>query len=52
MNCDLILLLSAGEIQEFDTPRNLLGIEGSEFGKLVDDTGAESAKLLREMVSK
>lgn len=45
---DKIMVLDAGQLREFDTPANLLRQEGSIFASMVDDTGAESAKHLRE----
>jgi hypothetical protein len=43
------MVLDAGQLSEFDTPANLLRQEGSIFASMVDDTGAESAKHLREV---
>lgn len=45
------MVLDAGQLKEFDTPANLLRQSGSIFASMVDDTGAESAKHLREVRS-
>jgi len=56
---DKILVLSNGEVLEYDTPFNLLYKPGSngefipndtEFSKLVDETGLANAELLRQSV--
>ena len=39
----------AGELREFDTPANLLKNPGSIFSSMVDDTGPENARLLRQV---
>jgi ATP-binding cassette, subfamily C (CFTR/MRP), member 1 len=39
VNSDRILVLSKGEIQEFDTPENLLAREDSVFAKLYKESG-------------
>ncbi|KAJ3073805.1 Multidrug resistance-associated protein 1 [Podochytrium sp. JEL0797] len=50
MDSDRILVLDAGKVVEFDSPRNLLGRVGSAFGAMVDETGVANAKALRAMV--
>lgn len=43
------MVLDAGELKEFDTAANLLNTPGSIFASMVDDTGVESAKHLRQV---
>ena len=38
-----------GRVAEFDTPLNLLGIEGGMFRTLVDQTGSSNATYLRSL---
>ena len=45
------MVLDAGELKEFDTPANLLKIPGGIFSSMVDDTGPESARNLRQVCS-
>jgi len=49
---DRVLVLSQGEVLEYDTPSNLLsqGEEGSEFAKLCKETGEFSK--LKELADK
>ncbi|KAJ3067176.1 hypothetical protein HDU98_009622 [Podochytrium sp. JEL0797] len=44
---DKILVLSDGKLVEFEAPHKLLSDPTSAFSSLVDETGAENAKLLR-----
>jgi ABC-type multidrug transport system fused ATPase/permease subunit len=46
MDYDKILVLDAGHLVEFDTPRNLLAKEGSVFKALVDRSG-DKEKLIK-----
>ncbi|XP_076446983.1 multidrug resistance-associated protein 1-like [Babylonia areolata] len=39
LHCDRILVLDAGEVQEFDTPQNLLAKPDSIFAAMVKDAG-------------
>merc|ERR1711865_1173844 len=53
MDFDRILVFDDGQVAEFDTPLNLLnkvaGSKGAIFRSMVDATGTESARLLREI---
>ena len=50
MDYDVIIVVDKGRAAEFGTPRELLSIEGSIFGQLVESTGDESSAALRSMV--
>ncbi|XP_042459531.1 ABC transporter C family member 2-like [Zingiber officinale] len=50
IDCDRLLLLSAGKVLEFDTPENLLSNDGSAFSKMVQSTGSANAQYLRSLV--
>eukprot|EP01133_Synstelium_polycarpum_P004376 gene4376-5119_t len=50
MHSDRIMVLDAGRITEFDTPKNLLTNPGGLFTWLVDETGVQNSSLLRRMV--
>ena len=50
MDYDLCLVMDAGHAVEFGAPAELLNIKSGVFAELVDATGAESSKALREMV--
>ncbi|KAL1187633.1 ABC transporter C family member 2 [Cardamine amara subsp. amara] len=50
IDCDKILVLDSGRVQEFSTPENLLSNEGSSFSKMVQSTGAANAEYLRSLV--
>ncbi|KAF3325693.1 ABC transporter C family member 2-like protein [Carex littledalei] len=50
IDCDRLLLLSAGKILEFDTPDSLLSTQESAFSKMVQSTGASNAEYLRGLV--
>jgi len=43
------MVLDAGELSEFDTPAALLQTPGSIFASMVEDTGPENAKHLRQV---
>lgn len=45
LSCDRVLVMEAGKMIEFDTPRNLLENENTEFYKMV--TAAEKASNAR-----
>ncbi|GLJ53349.1 hypothetical protein SUGI_1137540 [Cryptomeria japonica] len=47
IDCDRILVLDAGQVLEFDTPKNLLSDEDSAFTKMVCSTGSANAQYLR-----
>lgn len=49
MDYDCVLVMDAGHAVEFGSPAELLDISGGVFGELVDATGVESSKALREM---
>lgn len=49
MDYDYILVMDAGRASEFDSPENLLGKEDGIFSQLVDATGIESSKNLRQI---
>ncbi|KAJ3693574.1 hypothetical protein LUZ60_009054 [Juncus effusus] len=50
IDCDRLLLLSAGKVVEFDSPENLLAKEDSAFSKMVQSTGPSNAEYLRGLV--
>ncbi|KAJ3144839.1 hypothetical protein HDU89_007726 [Geranomyces variabilis] len=47
---DRVLVLQAGRVVEFDTPRNLLANPDGVFSAMIEQTGAANAELLRSMV--
>jgi ABC-type multidrug transport system fused ATPase/permease subunit len=49
MDYDMTLVMDAGHAVEFGSPADLLDIKGGVFSELVDATGSESSKALREM---
>ena len=51
MDYDYVLVMDNGRASEFDSPLNLLSKNGDNgiFSQLVDATGAESSKALRQM---
>ena len=49
MDYDYVLVMDKGRAAEFDSPANLLSIEDGVFSELVNSTGVESAKALREL---
>uniref|UniRef100_A0A6V2H2N6 ABC transporter domain-containing protein n=4 Tax=Ditylum brightwellii TaxID=49249 RepID=A0A6V2H2N6_9STRA len=49
MDYDVILVMDAGKAVEFGPPSELLEQSGSLFAELVNSTGEESSKFLREM---
>ncbi|CAF0978516.1 unnamed protein product [Rotaria sordida] len=51
IDSDRIMVLSHGELLEFDSPYVLLSNCGSEFASLVDQTGAAEAEHLRMLAS-
>ncbi|KAJ9691138.1 hypothetical protein PVL29_013352 [Vitis rotundifolia] len=50
IDCDRILVLDAGQVEEYDTPEELLLDEGSSFSRMVQSTGAANAQYLRSLV--
>ncbi|KAJ4816006.1 multidrug resistance-associated protein 1 [Rhynchospora pubera] len=50
IDCDRLLLLSAGKVLEFDTPETLLSTQDSAFSKMVQSTGASNAEYLKGLV--
>ncbi|CAA6668089.1 unnamed protein product [Spirodela intermedia] len=50
IDCDRILVLSAGRVLEFDSPEDLLSNEESAFSKMVQSTGPANAQYLRSLV--
>jgi ATP-binding cassette subfamily C (CFTR/MRP) protein 1 len=46
---DRVLVLDAGRVLEFDTPAALLRRPQGAFASMVDETGAQSAQLLRSI---
>ncbi|KAF9417724.1 hypothetical protein BGZ94_009882 [Podila epigama] len=44
-----ILVMDQGQVAEFDTPKKLLSDKDSVFSKMVDETGAKNANLLRTL---
>jgi len=49
IDSDMILVMNDGQISEYDTPKNLLTNEKSEFSGLVDDMGENAAEKMRQM---
>ena len=49
MDYDYVLVMDKGRAAEFDSPANLLSIKDGVFSELVNSTGVESAKALREL---
>ena len=49
IDSDMILVMSDGQISEYDTPKNLLTNKKSEFSGLVDDMGENAAEKMRQM---
>ncbi len=49
MDYDMVLVMDAGRAVEFGSPVDLLKISEGVFSELVDATGSESSKALREM---
>ncbi|KAL0790594.1 hypothetical protein Bca101_006840 [Brassica carinata] len=50
IDCDKVLVLDSGKVQEFSTPENLLSNGESSFSKMVQSTGAANAEYLRGIV--
>uniref|UniRef100_A0ACD5UVY2 Uncharacterized protein n=1 Tax=Avena sativa TaxID=4498 RepID=A0ACD5UVY2_AVESA len=50
IDCDRLLILSSGQIQEFDTPEHLLSNEEGAFSKMVQSTGPSNAEYLKSLV--
>lgn len=44
-----ILVMDQGQVSEYDTPATLLADKESAFSKMVDETGAKNAALLRTL---
>lgn len=49
MDFDRILVFDDGKIKEFDSPMNLLEKQGGSFRAMVEATGEESARVLRDI---
>ncbi|KAJ1533089.1 hypothetical protein HK096_005698, partial [Nowakowskiella sp. JEL0078] len=49
---DRVLVLSQGEIQEFDNPAVLLADRSGVFSSMVEETGATNAELIRNLALK
>lgn len=52
MDSDKILVMNFGKVEEFDTPLNLLNIDGGIFADMVNATGAAESKNLKLMAMK
>merc|ERR1712003_470363 len=52
MDYDCVLVMDAGRAAEFDAPAKLLENDEGIFSQLVDATGAESSKALRQLAKK
>jgi ABC-type multidrug transport system ATPase subunit len=50
IDCDRLLILSSGQIQEFDTPEHLLSNDEGAFSKMVQSTGPSNAEYLKSLV--
>jgi len=51
IECDRVLVMDAGNIEEFDEPIKLLQKEGSVFKQLVEQTGEGNAQKLKEIAT-
>ena len=51
IDSDRILVLDAGSKVEYGTPAELLSKKGGEFASMVDDTGADNARFLRDVAT-
>lgn len=49
MDSDKILVMNFGKVEEFDTPSNLLKVEGGIFADMVNATGSSESKNLKLM---
>nr|KAJ3413496.1 hypothetical protein HK105_002059 [Polyrhizophydium stewartii] len=47
---DRVMVLSAGEIVEFDTPQALVAREGGVFRSMVDETGPQNVELMLDQI--
>ncbi|KAL2916409.1 hypothetical protein HK105_204165 [Polyrhizophydium stewartii] len=47
---DRVMVLSAGEIVEFDTPQALVAKEGGVFRSMVDETGPQNVEAIMRMI--
>lgn len=52
MDSDRILVMNFGKVEEFDTPLNLLDIEGGIFSEMVKATGPNESKNLIQLAKK
>lgn len=52
MDSDRILVMNFGKVEEFDTPLNLLEIEGGIFSEMVKATGPNESKNLIQLAKK
>ena len=52
MDYDRVIVLDKGKVKEFDSPHELLKKRVGVFSKMVDATGKESSKALREVAKK
>jgi ABC-type multidrug transport system ATPase subunit len=50
IDCDRLLILSSGQVLEFDTPEHLLSNEQSAFSEMVQSTGPSNAEYLKSLV--
>ena len=49
MDSSKILVMDAGEVKEFDTPQNLIDNKESVFNQMINATGREMARALRNI---
>jgi len=49
IDADKVLVMDLGRVAEFDTPKNLLSDEQGAFTSLVNDTGPEVSKFLKDV---
>ncbi|KAL5035647.1 hypothetical protein RTP6_003309 [Batrachochytrium dendrobatidis] len=47
---DRVLVMEAGQIAEFDTPKKLMGIETGKFRSMVNDTGKQNITMFTKML--
>ena len=52
MDYDKVLVLDAGQIAEYGSPKDLIELSHGKFKAMVEETGAHNAEVLRKMVKK
>ncbi len=49
MDYDRVMVLNAGEIAEYDSPKVLISKEKGIFKSMVEETGKQNAEILKQM---